>query len=80
MDLADKYPPAESFEDDEPTVKVNMEAILPKVYVEEDCEPTLPSMRNPFMEEKRYPGIGLLLCLGTGLAFWGTVAYLIWGR
>lgn len=30
-------------------------------------------------QEKRYPGIGLLICLGTGLLFWGSVAYLIWG-
>ncbi len=28
-------------------------------------------------EEKRYPGVGLLLCLGTGVLFWGTIAYLI---
>ncbi len=75
LDMADKYEPV-SYQDDEPTIKINMNPILPKVIVEDD-EPTLPSMRNPFTEEKRYPGIGLLLCLGTGLAFWGTVVYLI---
>ena len=77
LDMADKYEPA-SYQDDEPTVKVNMQAILPKMYVEED-EPTLPSARNPLFpkEEKRYPGIGLLICLGTGAIFWGTVLYFI---
>ena len=29
-------------------------------------------------QEKTYPGVGLLLCLGSGLLFWGSVAYLIW--
>lgn len=78
LDMADKYEPA-SYQDDEPTVKVNMEAILPKVIVDDDdFEPTLPSARNPlFVEEKRYPGIGLLLTFGTGFIFWGTVLYLI---
>lgn len=78
LDMADKYPPAEAFED-EPTVKVDMNAILPKVIVEEDdFEPTLPSARTPvFPQEKTYPGIGLLIAFGTGLAFWGTVAYFL---
>ncbi len=45
-------------------------------------EPTLPSLRNPLLptEEKRYPGIGLLIAFGTGFLFWGTLAWLIWGR
>lgn len=79
LDMADKYPPAEAFED-EPTVKVNMEAVLPKVIIDDDFEPTLPSMRNPFIgerNEKQYPGIGLLIAFGTGLAFWGTVLYFL---
>lgn len=78
LDMADKYEPA-SYQDDEPTVKIDMRAILPKLYLseEEDCEPTLPSQRNPLHQEKRYPGIGLLICLGTGLLFWGTVAYFL---
>ncbi len=77
LDMADKYEPA-SYSDDEPTVKVNMQAILPKVYLEDD-EPTLPSMRNPLLpkEEKRYPGIGLLLAFGSGAIFWGTLLYFI---
>lgn len=29
-------------------------------------------------QEKTYPGIGLLICLGSGLLFWGSVAYLLW--
>lgn len=78
LDMADKYPPAECYEDDEPTLKVNMAAVLPKVVVDdEECEPTLPSMRNPFTEEKRYPGVGLLICLVTGAAFWGTFLYFL---
>lgn len=81
LDMADRYEPLSyQDEDNEPTVKVNMEAILPKVVVddEEDFEPTLPSMRRPvFPEEKRYPGVGLLMTLGFGLIFWSTVAYFI---
>jgi hypothetical protein len=30
-------------------------------------------------QEKRYPGVGLLICLGTGVAFWGSLAYFIFG-
>lgn len=29
------------------------------------------------MEEKRYPGVGLLLVLVSGAAFWGTVGVLV---
>lgn len=78
LDMADKYEPA-SYSDDEPTVKVNMEAILPKVIVDDDdFEPTLPSARTPvFPQEKTYPGVGLLLAFGTGFIFWGTVLYFI---
>ena len=28
-------------------------------------------------QEKTYPGVGLLICLGTGVAFWGSLAYII---
>lgn len=28
-------------------------------------------------KEKTYPGVGLLICLTSGLAFWGSVAYLV---
>lgn len=31
------------------------------------------------MKEKTYPGIGLLICVGTSVAFWGSLAYIIWG-
>lgn len=59
LDMADKYPPAESFEeDDEPTIR--MAVPYPQPY-----------------EEKRYPGVGLLIVLGSSLLFWGTVAYFI---
>jgi hypothetical protein len=27
--------------------------------------------------ERKYPGVGLLLCVGSGLLFWGSVAYII---
>jgi len=80
MDLADKYPPAEVFEDDCPTVKVNMQAVHPLVFV--DDEPTLPSARVPVIlppKEKTYPGVGLLIAFGTGFLFWGAVAWLVWG-
>jgi len=82
LDLADKYEPL-SYQDmdDEPTVK--MYPVLPKVIIDgdgEDDEPTIPDMRAPIQEEKTYPGIGLLIALGTGLLFWGTVIYFIWGR
>lgn len=84
LDMADKYEPASYTDDDEPTVKIDMRAVLPKLYLsgdEDDFEPTLPSARSPkFPEEKRYPGIGLLIVLGTGLLFWGTLAWAIWGR
>jgi hypothetical protein len=78
LDMADRYDPL-SYQDEEPTIKIDMNAVLPKINMDdEDDEPTLPSMRRPvFAEEKRYPGVGLLLCLSTGLLFWGTVAYFI---
>lgn|SRR5574337_1539664 len=79
MDLADKYPPAEAF-DDEPTVRVNLRPIHAQVVIEDD-EPTLPSQRSPVFpkEEKKYPGVGLLLAFGTGFLFWGAVAWLVVG-
>lgn len=80
LDMADKYEPL-SYQDDEDTVRMQVPLFPNQVIVDADAtddEPTLPSMRNPFhQEEKRYPGIGLLIALGTGLAFWGTVAYLV---
>lgn len=78
LDLADKYPPADSFEDDEPTVKVQVPDFLPHVIIEgdEDTRATIPSP-PPVHEETTYPGVGLLIALGFGLIFWGTVAYFI---
>lgn len=61
LDMADKYEPL-SYEDEEPTIKVDMRAILPKVVVH---------------EEKRYPGVGLLMTLSFGLIFWSFVGYFI---
>ncbi len=76
MDMADKYPPAESFEDDRPTVEVNMREQYPDLF-DDDDEPTLVMSPLRPAREKRYPGIGLLISLGVGLAFWGTLAYFI---
>jgi len=30
-------------------------------------------------KERTYPGVGLLMCFGSGLLFWGTLAYVIFG-
>ena len=76
LDLADKYdstldsfdpcyPNGDPYEDDEPTVKINMAAVLPKVHVS---------------EEKSYPGIGLAIVFIGGGLFWLTVYFLIFGR
>ena len=78
LDMADKYDPL-SYQDDEPTVKINMEAVLPKVIVDDDdFEPTLPSARSPvFPQEKKDPRLGLILILAVCVPFWATVAYFI---
>lgn len=75
LDMADKYDPY-SYQDEDPTVKVNMNAILPKVYVEDDDEPTLTDMRPH--QVQRGPNWGILGCIAFCLVFWGTVAYLVW--
>lgn len=78
LDMADKYEPL-SYSDDEDTVRMQVPIFREQVIVEDD-EPTLPSMRNPLFpqqEEKRYPGIGLLIVLASGFLFWGAVAYAI---
>jgi len=81
LDLADKYEPL-SYEDDEPTVKVQVPEFLPKVIVsdegedDEDNRATIPSP-PPIHEETTYPGVGLLIALGFGLIFWGTIGYFI---
>lgn len=91
LDMADKYPPAESFDlDDEPTIRVQVPNIPVLATVGEEDEdfdlhgdrdtiPCPPSYPECVEErgEKRYPGVGLLLCLVTGLAFWGAVAYFV---
>lgn len=91
LDMADKYPPAESF-DEETTVRVQVPSFYPKVTVESldfdlhgerDTIPCAPPYPQPWAEgpsgyeEVRYPGVGILLCLGMGLVFWGTIAYII---
>jgi hypothetical protein len=81
FDMANKYEYG-SYHDDEPTIKTQVPAFLPKVIVDDDAEddePTLPSLRNPFHEEKRYPGIGLLIVLFSGALFWGAVLwFFVW--
>ncbi len=66
LDMADRYPPAESVERD----------TLPPSDWEED---TLPSLRNPLLpkEEKTYPGIGLLIAFGGGALFWAGLIFLL---
>lgn len=64
LDLADKYPPADCYDDDEPTIKIQVPIFKDQIVVE---------------GEKRYPGVGLVIAFSFGLAFWGFVAYLIWG-
>ncbi len=50
---------------------------------DQDDEPTVKMLLPPtFVDDwpdRRQPGVGLLLCLVTGLAFWGVVAYFILG-
>lgn len=79
LDMADKYEPL-SYEDDEPTIKVQVPEFLPKVIVsdedDEDNRATIPSP-PPADMEKTYPGVGLLITLGFGLIFWGTIGYFI---
>lgn len=90
LDMADKYPPAEDFDDEEITIKVQVPTFHDQVIVsgenadfdlhgERDTIPSPPSYPedvegNP---DTRYPGVGLLLCLVTGVAFWGTVTYFL---
>lgn len=83
LDMADKYEPL-SYEDDEPTIKVQVPEFLPKVIVSDEGEEvydldggrdTIPS--PPPFQEKTYPGVGLLMTLGFGLIFWSTLAYFI---
>lgn len=71
LDMADKYD-SSYFPDDEPTVKIQVptfhnQVVVSECSTEEDYE----------HEETRYPGVGLLLALGTGVIFWGTIAYLV---
>lgn len=78
LDLADRYEPVSyTDEDDEPTVKVHVPDFFPKVIVEEDENhiDTIPAP-PPHMEERTYPGVGLLIAVGTGLLFWGSIAYI----
>jgi len=91
LDMADKYPPAESFEDDDddrPTIKVQVFEPVPQVivgdegadlYGERDTIPSPPSYPEciPERAEKTYPGVGLLIALGFGLIFWSLVGYII---
>ena len=85
LDLSDKYEPLSYTDeyadpDSEPTVKIHMSAVHPQVILTDDDEPTLPSMRNPlFPEEKRYPGVGLIIVLLSGAFFWGAVLWYFFG-
>jgi hypothetical protein len=85
LDMADKYAPL-SYED-EVTVRTQVPTFHDQVIVsgenedfdlhgERDTIPSPPPYPAPY-EERRYPGVGILLALGTGLLFWGTIAYFI---
>jgi hypothetical protein len=48
-----------------------------------DDRDTIPApapypMPHTAEDPKRYPGIGLLIAFGSGILFWGFVAYLLW--
>jgi len=90
LDMADKYPPAEDFDDEETTIKMHVPTFLPKVIVEDkgeefdlhgvrDTIPCPPSYPNDVEghTETTYPGVGLLMTLAFSLIFWGTVGYFI---
>jgi hypothetical protein len=63
LDMADKYDSTpDPYEDDEPTIKMQVPIFHPQVAVK---------------RETTYPGVGLLMVLGFGLIFWGTVGWLI---
>lgn len=53
LDMADTYDPY-SYQDDEPTVKIQVPSFSPQVVV----------------EENRYPGIGLTMAIAFGCAVW----------
>ena len=93
MDMADKYPPAESFEDDEEvTVKMQVPDFHPQIVVSEDGHTVeviehigSPEEVGDFRTtipspppETTYPGVGLILTFGVSLVFWGTLAYFFW--
>ena len=94
LDLADKYPPSEDFEDDDdrPTIKVQVFEPFPQVivgdeqsvdlYGERDTIPSPPSYPEcePERMETTYPGVGLIIALGFGVAFWATVSYFLFVR
>lgn len=66
-----------SYDDDEPTVKVQVPAIMPLVDlsdVEDDDEVTevMPIMATP----AKYPGYGLIMALLLGTAMWFLPCYL----
>ena len=85
LDMADKYPPAEDFDDEEITIKVQVPVFEPKVVVDEDLYGTRDTIPSPPSypqdvegnPDKRYPGVGLLIPLVTGVAFWGTLTYFL---
>jgi hypothetical protein len=102
LDMADKYDPL-SYQDEEPTVRVQQPYFFPQIVVGEDGHsveivegvllqdediinthddrdtiPAPPPYPQDQWEERRYPGVGLILSFGTGLLFWGFVAYLLW--
>lgn len=95
LDMADKYEPLSYQDesrssideyddpDSEPTVKIQVPTFDNQVVVSE-ARDTIPCPPPTFefegeRGEKSYPGIGFLICLVTGVAFWGFIGWLIWG-
>lgn len=74
LDLADTY---SSDYDDEPTVKIQVPAVLPLVDLNdvEDDEDTL--IRPAPVVVTKYPGMGLAMALLFGVALWSLPLYYI---
>ena len=81
LDMADKYPPAESFEDEDPTIKVQVPNFEPKVIVENDiwgerdtipCPPPYP---QPYVS-KGVNGAAISVLVAT-IAFWASITYFL---
>jgi len=88
LDMADKYPPAEDFDDEDTTVRMHVPTFLPKVIVEDEGEdeydlwgardtiPCPPPYPHPHM--KREVNWGAVGILAFTIVFWWTVGYMLY--